>query len=660
MGGERRVRRPTAEDSMKKSRLLAPLRSSGKARRQILTVLGVIAVFALSWASYREFQVFLREAGGSAESDGVPAAVDPEEAGTRGEERYDSHAMMRDVEEDGGDGDDEGDYYGAENVDGRVEQGGSGGSSNVSKGTLEASNDMDPPPKDVNDKVGRKTIRDTEQETVEQKQSDSWSPPGPFSDVAFTIMEHTDYWGDAIVWGNTNLVNSAEECSRACAMHTPTSPKDPPCNLWVFCGDEALCRSSDTYGQCWLKHLAHPDAARPASEGPSVGWTSGIALSKKSKLVEQGPEHAVEDRSYHVIISAQGVATHWQSRIHYYWYLKVRKQCREQALKDGTTCDMGGFTRLLHDDTPDDLMDEIPTFVAKTLPKEHPNHGYIVLNRPYAFLQWVQKATIKEKYVLMGEPDHIWLKPMANPMEGDSAAAFPFFYIEPTTDQHIAITERFVGKLETMDQKLRLYPIGSSPTIMTMDDLKRVVPIWYDLSLKVHEDDEAVEKWGWIQEMYAFTLAMYSAGVHPVSLLPDLMAQPPWDWDTSRYTLLHYTYGLDYTLAGVFTPGVVGEWHWDKRDFPGPIPRNMQGPPEGTQNDLTKELIERVCIDTTPQPGMHRSPSLARPSLTTPSLIQLNEATSAIPMWDVYAKTRRVTPEMSSWTQAFGDDAGSH
>jgi len=321
---------------------------------------------------------------------------------------------------------------------------------------------------------------------------------------------------------------------------------------------------------------------------------------------------------------------------------------------------MGGFTRLLHDDTPDDLMDEIPTFVAKTLPKEHPNHGYIVLNRPYAFLQWVQKATIKEKYVLMGEPDHIWLKPMANPMEGDSAAAFPFFYIEPTTDQHIAITERFVGKLETMDQKLRLYPIGSSPTIMTMDDLKRVVPIWYDLSLKVHEDDEAVEKWGWIQEMYAFTLAMYSAGVHPVSLLPDLMAQPPWDWDTSRYTLLHYTYGLDYTLAGVFTPGVVGEWHWDKRDFPGPIPRNMQGPPEGTQNDLTKELIKRVCIDTTPQPGMHRSPSLARPSLTTPSLIQLNEATSAIPMWDVYAKTRRVTPEMSSWTQAFGDDAGSH
>lgn len=65
-------------------------------------------------------------------------------------------------------------------------------------------------------------------------------------------------------------------------------------------------------------------------------------------------------------------------QIHYYWYLKIRKQCQEVAEVEGTRCDMGGFTRLLHDDQPDDLVDEIPTFVAKTLPKEHPHHGYIV------------------------------------------------------------------------------------------------------------------------------------------------------------------------------------------------------------------------------------------------------------------------------------------
>ena len=40
--------------------------------------------------------------------------------------------------------------------------------------------------------------------------------------------------------------------------------------------------------------------------------------------------------------------------------------------------------------------------------------GYVVLNRPYAFLQWVQNhlSKIPEDYVLMSEPDHIFLKPL--------------------------------------------------------------------------------------------------------------------------------------------------------------------------------------------------------------------------------------------------------
>jgi len=29
------------------------------------------------------------------------------------------------------------------------------------------------------------------------------------------------------------------------------------------------------------------------------------------------------DRRYHIIITAQGAATHWQARVHYYWYKKV-------------------------------------------------------------------------------------------------------------------------------------------------------------------------------------------------------------------------------------------------------------------------------------------------------------------------------------------------
>ena len=29
------------------------------------------------------------------------------------------------------------------------------------------------------------------------------------------------------------------------------------------------------------------------------------------------------DRRYHIVITAQGTATHWQARVHYYWYKKV-------------------------------------------------------------------------------------------------------------------------------------------------------------------------------------------------------------------------------------------------------------------------------------------------------------------------------------------------
>ncbi len=39
----------------------------------------------------------------------------------------------------------------------------------------------------------------------------------------------------------------------------------------------------------------------------------------------------------------------------------------------------------------------------------------MVLTRPYAFQQWARKAlpAIPEKYVLMAEPDHIFLLPPA-------------------------------------------------------------------------------------------------------------------------------------------------------------------------------------------------------------------------------------------------------
>lgn len=140
---------------------------------------------------------------------------------------------------------------------------------------------------------------------------------------------------------------------------------------------------------------------------------------------------------------------------------------------------------------------------------------------------------------------------------------------------------------------------------------------------------------------YGFTIAEYLAGLGKVSLHLEMMSQPPWDDKLAKYYLLHYTYGQDFdprvrtvccslvrpanpwcrlrnpailSLQGVFTPGKVGAWHFDKRDYMGkPIPRNLQPPPKGCKNELTIRLIQ-----------------------------SFNEATDAIPCWDEYVTSRIV------------------
>lgn len=90
---------------------------------------------------------------------------------------------------------------------------------------------------------------------------------------------------------------------------------------------------------------------------------------------------------------------------------------------------------------------------------------YVVLNRPYAFAQWVKKANIPEQYVLMSEPDHIFIRPLPNFMTSDSPAAFPFFYIEPAKAEYQKVTQKFTGPI-TKKQMGELAPIGNSPTYM--------------------------------------------------------------------------------------------------------------------------------------------------------------------------------------------------
>jgi hypothetical protein len=68
----------------------------------------------------------------------------------------------------------------------------------------------------------------------------------------------------------------------------------------------------------------------------------------------------------------------------------------------------------MHSGQSDDWMDEIPSVVVDGLPPEEERiaGGYVVLQRPYGLLQWVRDymPKIPEKYVLMSEPDHLFIK----------------------------------------------------------------------------------------------------------------------------------------------------------------------------------------------------------------------------------------------------------
>lgn len=570
-----------------------------------------------------------------------------------------------------------------------------------------------------------------------------------FEDACGPVREHVEYWGEAIAAAVPG-VTSAAACCRLCRERSsPSADGLPSCNVWSWCGDAALDDANSTLAatqhggrcgnqrhHCWLKHLAHPLGASPMRAGPQVPWATGVCVAPGPRhgarhmeeveaaaaatpntplaggpfeVPSEGPAavvpHRGGERRYHVLVTAAGPAVHWQCRVAYYWYLKTKRACERAG-----PCDMGGWTRLLHEGRPDDLVDEIPTWVAKKLPPSIPDDGYVVLHRPWAILQWITSVDIPEKYILMSEPDHIWLRPMPNIMLGERAASFPFFYIETAKKDYFPLTQTFFGRVvadgglakrleaqngkggadeggadggaergdvpfsapyalpaldvstgsvpipphaaETigldaaaaaaaaaspsspllrpleLSEAERISPIGNAPTLLSKRDFTRMAPVFYNLSIAVHRDPAAVKAWGWVQEMYAFTIALCRSGTCDVDLLPRWMSQPPYDTDLAPYFLLHYTYGMDYDLQGRFTPGKVGEWRFDKRTYHvDPPPRRLDDPPQGLQNDLVRRLLAAI-----------------------------NEATEMIPGWDDYAKTRRTNGKYWDGKTFMGDD----
>ena len=411
--------------------------------------------------------------------------------------------------------------------------------------------------------------------------------------------EGTEYGGDVVKWGEHHVTSSPEECCDACRSFDADAAGTKPCNVWVYCPVEDGCAGS-VKGACWLKNV--PDPANPPVMSADSVWTSGALHAGPSRGPEADANAPGAKRKFHVLVTAnQAVYVQWQTRVMYYHYKK-------QRAAQGPDGAMGGFTRILHSGRPDELMDEIPTVVVENLSNKGGDHGFVVLSRPYAFVQWAEKLargeiSIEEDYVLMAEPDHLLLRPLPNLMQGERAAAFPFFYIEPT--KYPDLVQRFTGPLEK-DQLASMAKIGSSPVQLRADDLARIAPVWMNVSIALKNDPEADKAWGWVLEMYGYTMAATMVGV-PHDTVPHFQAQPPWDKHLGKFYQIHYTYGMDYTMEGEFTPGKIGEWRFDKRSYANEYPpKNLALPPKGVP-ELVVMLVKAVNEASANIPGWPES-----------------------------------------------------
>lgn len=106
-----------------------------------------------------------------------------------------------------------------------------------------------------------------------------------------------------------------------------------------------------------------------------------ISTSRKALGVIKRPESAIpkvekKKRMFHTAVTANdNPYSKWQCRVMYFWYKKY-------AAMEGS--EMGGYTRILHTGEPDNLMDEIPTWVAQPLP---PGMDQVGQSRyPFVFL----------------------------------------------------------------------------------------------------------------------------------------------------------------------------------------------------------------------------------------------------------------------------------
>ena len=126
---------------------------------------------------------------------------------------------------------------------------------------------------------------------------------------------------------------------------------------------------------------------------------------------------------------------------------------------------------------------------------------------------------------------------------------------------------------------------GNSPSVISKQQLAELAPQWDRNTRAMCNDSAAIEAFGWMREMFAFSLALVNGpdGANNVTLSDKLMTQPPHDRGLDDGSaILHFTYGQTFTAEGKVTAKAEAAYHWGKRDHKAKYPRlPIAQPPAG-------------------------------------------------------------------------------
>mmetsp|Transcript_27021 Transcript_27021/g.59096 ORF Transcript_27021/g.59096 Transcript_27021/m.59096 type:complete len:635 (+) Transcript_27021:187-2091(+) len=299
-------------------------------------------------------------------------------------------------------------------------------------------------------------------------------------------------------------------------------------------------------------------SAQKADAGSKAPTADLLAYSKSQKQ----PGDTI-----HVLFTSNGSPyQNFQARIMVGTYNIVRKQPGGEKLV--------AMTRILHRTTPDELMDEIPTFRAQPLQPECDKWCWFpVADRANAMQQWIDAvqrdpSLIKAPWILLLETDYVWIKPLqalGSAYDPEvPGLSYAFDYIAP---QNPIVQEILKDKCPTCDPK-SVPNSGPAPVLMRFSDLRAATPLWEELSQWIETHEHAKKQLGWVREMYAWDIGVAANQLnilnkgYPASTL---ISQPPHDSGTGNATMYHYTWG-----AIIKDDAGKEFWKFDKRFYTDP------------------------------------------------------------------------------------------